>query len=450
MRIVKLYSPEDSGSGGDDKPKGYKPLSPVQRRDWNDMLDKMQSDGVAGSKDLDQTDKKVGAAYVEKYKSENPGTSVSADMIPHVQYEQSQLRSGESFAGMSPEQTRVLRKQLSPEYVNRPVPEGSSLGSGLSRMYYPEFKKGDKNYGTDAEAYFKDFSTVPKSEDKPGKENDGTIPKPDYNDPKSRGAYLGKWQKKYGSLEGRGDTVLKVNETPRGGSDTAKKLVEKSAKEYGLDPALLYSSAMEEGMSGLFKNKDGTDTKHRKPGDFGYQDFYGDKEFPINGGQNFGFQTFAERFPDLVKGGYLPKEFASQFRGVKAALADDAQYADANNFKTTDAAIKAKAALLKYNYDEADKYAKSKGIELSKKARDFFALATYNGGEGALHRLLKEYNDKGLLKDDKFLKENPDKDKKTPENLDVYKHVSRRLSMSQNLKKEKQFEDGDTHQDDTK
>lgn len=266
-----------------------------------------------------------------------------------------------------------------------------------------------------------------------------TIPLPDFNNQASRSNYLSQWGKKYGDLEGRGDTVLKVNEVPRGASDTAKNLVTKSAQEYGLDPALLYSSAMEEGMSGLFKNKDGTDTKHRKPGDFGYQDFYGDKEFPINGGQNFGFQTFAERFPELVKGGYLPKEFSGQFRGVKAALADDAQYADANNFKSTDSAIKAKAAMLKYTYDDVDKYASQKGIPLSPKARDFFALAEYNGGEGGFRKLLKQYNDQGLLKDDQFLKERPNPGQKIPDNLDIYGHVVRRLKMRDNLKSETLF-----------
>lgn len=451
MTFLKRYYQDESGepSGGASTTKKLKNLSPQQRRDWNDMLDQMNRDGVAGGKDLDQSDKNAGASYIEKYKKDNPNSTVSADMIPDVLNEHQQLKSGESYAGMSPEQTRILRKQLNPEYTGRPIPEGSAFGSALSRMYFPEFKRGDKNYGTDAESFFKDFSTIPNKSDanegggSGSKPKSNTIPLPDYNDQKSRNKYLEEWQKEYGPLEGRGDTVLKVNEVPRGGSDTAKNLVTKAAKEYGIDPALLYSSAMEEGMSGLFKNKNGTDTKNRKPGDFGYQDYYGDKDFPINGGQSFGFQTFAERFPDLVRGGYLPKEFEKEFRGTKSALGTDAEYAQANNFKTTDAAIKAKAALLKYNYDEVEKYAKGKGIELSNKAKDFFALATYNGGEGALHKLLKEYNEKGLLKDDKFLKENPHKGEKIPENLDVYSHVQRRIRMADALKEQKHFDNED-------
>ena len=269
------------------------------------------------------------------------------------------------------------------------------------------------------------------------------IPLPNYADPKSRINYLQSWQKQYGNLEGRGDTVLKVNETPRGGTDSAKNLAAKSGKQYGVDPALLYSSAMEEGMSGLFKNQSGgTDTKNRKPGDFGYQDYYGDKDFPINGGQSFGFQTFAERFPDLVKKGYLPQSFASNFRGVKAALADQNEQHDANNFKTADAALQAKAAMLKYHYDDVDSYAKQRKIELSPKARDFFALAEYNGGEGTGHQMLNDYYNNGYLKDDRFLKERPTSGAglKLTSYKDVYDHVNRRIKMSYALKEQKLFD----------
>lgn len=476
MILIKLYSPGDDGGGGDPKkkapPKGYKPTTPSQRRDWNDMLDKMQKDGIAGGKDLDQSDRNVGAAYIEKYIKETPGTSVSPELIPHVQYEQQQLRSGDSFAGMSPEQTRILRNQLASNYLQRQVPDpGTPFNSGMSRAYYPEFKKGGKSYGTDAEGYMKDFST-PAPIDSTGKTkepvkeniNDDTlapkdndrIPLPNYNDTTSRGNYLKKWVKKYGDLEGRGDTVLKVNEVPRGGSDTAKNIATKAAKKYGLDPALLYSSAMEEGMSGLFKDKSGMDTRHRKPGDFGYQDFYGDKEFSINGGQSFGFQTFADRFPELVKKGLLPESFASKFRSKDAPMNQQGsnEVREKNNFKSVEDAMQAKAAMMKYHYDDIDGYAKSKGISLSPKAREFFALVEFNAGEGTGHSMLNDYHNNGYLENDKFLEKRPTSGKGIKESsygpvmLDgksvsegVYGHVARRLKMRDALKREKLFEE---------
>lgn len=267
------------------------------------------------------------------------------------------------------------------------------------------------------------------------------IPLPNYDDPKSRENYLHQWAKKYGNLEGRGDTVLKVNEIPRGGSSTAKNISIKAAKKFGLDPALLYSSSMEEGMSGLFKDKSGLDTRHRKPGEFGYQDFYGDKEFPINGGQSFGFQTFADRFPELVKKGLLPNEFSSKFRSKDAPMSQQGpnEVREKNSFKSVEDAMMATAALLKSNYDDVEEYAKNKGVQLSKKAKDFFALAEYNGGEGGFHKLLKKYHDSGLLKDDKFLKERPNK-----ENIesyqDIWTHVSRRMKMAEALKEQGHFD----------
>lgn len=436
---------DDEGGGGDNPPKkkdAKVSTTPVQRRDWNDFLDHLQSQGVAGSKDLDQLDKNAVKPYLDQYRKDNPNTTVSEDLIPIVQREHEELRTGDSFAGMTPEQTRVMRKQFDENFTSRKIAsQGAPFDSTLSRQYYPTFKKGDKDYGTDAEAYMKDFATLP-SKNRGGEPNKGDIiPAPDYNDPKSRLAYLQSWAKKYGDLQGRGDTVLKVNEIPRGASDTAKNIATKAAKEYGLDPALLYSSAMEEGMSGLFKDKSGLDTKHRKPGDFGYQDFYGDKEFPINGGQSFGFQTFAEKFPDLVKGGYLPKEFSKEFRGVKAALSDDAQYADANNFKNVESAMKAKAAMMKFGEDYVEKEAKKNGIELSTKQKEFFTLAWFNGGEGAVLHRLPEYEKKGYLKNDDFINKRPSEEQGKPDNLDVWQHVTRRMRMANALKEQKLFED---------
>lgn len=250
------------------------------------------------------------------------------------------------------------------------------------------------------------------------------IPKPNYDDQKSRNQYLAKWAAKHGNLEGRGDHVLRVNEVPRGGSSSMKTIATNAAKKYGLDPALLYASAMEEGASALFKNKDGTDTKGRKPDNPNYMDMGWNKDFSVKN-ETFGLNTFNERFPDLVKGGYLKKDFQDNFNW--------------EGFKSTESAMQAKAAMMKYTYDDVEKFAKTKGIDLSPKARDFFALAEYNSGEGGFKKLLKEYQAKGLLDDDKFLKENPHKGEKIPENQDIYKHVTRRMKMRDDFRTEKLF-----------
>lgn len=447
IKMIKLYSPDvEEGVGGEepkkkvDPPKGYKgPLPATKRKEWNDLLDYMQKEGVAGSSDLDKTDQQTGLSYLEKYRKDNPNTSLTKDDIPSIQYEQQQLRTGESFPGMSPEQTRVLRKQMNSKYLERSNSDSTSqFNSSLSRQYYPSFKSGDKDYGTDIEEYMKDFST-PKGEKERGKDK---IPLPDYNDSTSRLKYAQKFKQKYGPLmEGRGDTVLKVNEVPRGASDTAKNVSINSAKQYGLDPSILYSSAMEEGMSGLFKDKSGLDTNHRKPGDYGYQDYYDDKEFPINGEQSFGLLTFVDRFPDLVKQGYLPKDFSKEFRGRESYQNSHNMMLAEYNFKNVEGAMKAKAAILKYSYDDVSKYAKEKGIGLSKKAKDFFALAEYNGGEGTFHKMLSDYHANGLIEGDSFLKKRPTSGKGLKEDSykKIYENVIRRIQMADALKNEGHF-----------
>lgn len=267
--------------------------------------------------------------------------------------------------------------------------------------------------------------------------NPNLIPKPNYNDPASRLNYLNQWEKKYGNLEGRGDTILKLNEVPRGAKDTGKNISIRAASKYGLDPALLHASAMEEGASGLYKDLSGKDTKGRKPTDFGYQDFFGDKDFPINGDNSFGLNTFSERFPDLVRKGYLTKDFASKFRGVQ----NEGQW-NKNDFKTPEDAYQAKAAILKYHYDDVDSYSRARGIKLSPKARDFFALAEYNGGEGTGHQMLNDYYNNGHLEGDKFLQKRPTSGKGLKETSykDVYDHVARRLKMRDNLREQTLFD----------
>lgn len=270
--------------------------------------------------------------------------------------------------------------------------------------------------------------------------NSGTssqIPAPDYNNPSSRLQYAQQFAKKYGpSVHGRGDTPLRVNDIPRAASDTVKNISTQIASKYGIDPSVLYSSSMEEGMSGLFKNPNGTDTKGRKPGDFGYQDNFGDKDFPVNGEWSFGLNSFSDRFPDLVKGGYLPKDFVNRFRGA----ANEGTF-NKNNFKTTDDAMTAAAAVIKYHYDDIDKFASKNGITLTPKARDFFALTAYNGGEGTAHQMIKDYNKNGLLANDNFIDKRPTSGTGLKETSykDVHEHVAKRIKMAQALKSEGLF-----------
>jgi hypothetical protein len=447
--IRKYYMAEaGEGGGGEEKkkykgaPEGYVPQTSLQRKNWNDLLDAMQKEGLAGSSKLDAPDSTDAVKFLEKYNTENPDKAIDPKTIPFIQYEQKALRSGEEFPGTTGSQLKTLRTQMSPDYLKRDVAEvGSPFGSALSREYYPSFSKGGKDYGTDIEGYVKD-SFVP-----PIPASEGLIPLPDFKNAKSRGQFASAFKKKYSNIfqdvpekiqYAIGDFPLNVNQTPRAGKSTSKEIVQKYGKQYDIDPALLYTSFMAEGGSGLYKSEaTGLDTRNRKPGEYGYQGFYGDKEFPINGPESFGFTTFSDRFPELVKGGYLPKNFEKEFRGKKGA----GEFGQ-DDFKSVESAMQGKAALMKFSRDEVDEWAKKHDIQLSPKAREFFMLAAFNGGEGGFQKRMLEYKKEGLLEGDKFLNKRPqNEDKVKGTTADVWGHVVPRLRLREAMKSEKQFED---------
>src|SRR5678809_722910 len=118
-------------------PKGYKQLSLQQRQDWNNFLDYLDQQGVGGSKDLDNRDTSLGMSYLNKFRKENPNTTVNADIIPFVQYEQQQLRRGNSYSNLTPTQLARVQSGLSPQYKSRPISDVDSwLGSLTSKEYY--------------------------------------------------------------------------------------------------------------------------------------------------------------------------------------------------------------------------------------------------------------------------------------------------------------------------
>lgn len=429
MMFFKLYNPDEEGGGGDppnkkEPPKGYKPLTASQRRDWNDMLDSMQKEGVAGSNDLDQPDKNVGSAYIEKYRKENPNTSITSEMIPSVQYEQQAFRTGESFPGLSKEQLSMLRKQVNPDYLKRPTAEpGSPFNSVLSREYYPQFKKGDKSYGTDMEGYLKDFSTLPSKD----KRTDSELLNKDQLKVKYK-------DNPYLSDQGRYNWGSKLNnEFPLTGGKV-KDAVMDAAKFNNVDSALLYSSAMEEGMSGS------VDAKYSGNASEAYVDWAeknNDKaeEYPVDGFYNYGLDQFSGMAKNLEKKGYLPKGFEEKFTTFDASN-EKGEKLKAAAFKKDSDALIAKSAMIRLAKDQLEEHIKEKGISLTPKQKDFFMLANYNGGEGTMQKMINSYKEKGYLKDDNFLNTNF----KPASYEGVYKNVQARMQSAKQLKDEKYFD----------
>jgi len=250
------------------------------------------------------------------------------------------------------------------------------------------------------------------------------IPLPNYKDPASRLNYIKAVKNKYGDfVSGRGDALVRVNESPAWGSKSAKELATTYGKQLGINPALFYSSAMEEGMSGLFPDEKNLVYSSQN------------KDYPVSGYASFGLDNIYDRYPEFVKKGYLPADFAKNM--VKRThINEKDEDVNSADFKTVDAALQAKAAYIRNSYDEIDNLAKAKGLKLSPQQRDFFALANYNSGSRNAQKMLQSYNEKGYLKNDDFLKKRPDESWKQ-----VYDNVAVRMKMADALRKEGLFDD---------
>src|ERR1700733_5054309 len=108
--MIYYFPDTEEGGGGEepkkkvDPPKDYKQLSVIDRKNWNDFLDYLQKEGVGGSDKLDKRDQTLGLTYLNKYNKENPDKAIDPKQIASVQYEQYQLRKGDSFPGLKPEE----------------------------------------------------------------------------------------------------------------------------------------------------------------------------------------------------------------------------------------------------------------------------------------------------------------------------------------------------------
>ena len=130
----------------------------------------------------------------------------------------------------------------------------------------------------------------------------------------------------------------------------------------------------------------------------------------------------------------MPADFKSQYVPHQVTN-EQGRVTNSANFTTTDAALQGKAALIKDFQDQTEAYAKKQGITLSPKATQFLTYAAYNGGSGAMQKMIAEYGKKGLLEGDKFIDVKPE----TKSIQQAYQNTYRRWKMAEALKKEKLF-----------
>lgn len=251
----------------------------------------------------------------------------------------------------------------------------------------------------------------------------GTIPRPAPDDKKSVQEYRNQLHKKYPGLKDREDLPEYLNTTYENEETLVKDIVDKSGKLSGLRPSVFYSSAMEEGMRGLFP------TANNK----GQIDYSGSDKYPISGFVNFGLDRFSEMYPGLVKKGYLPSDFDKKFEKSRE-VNEKKEKVNSANFKDLESAMQAKAAVIRDTADELNDWTKKSKVDLTPKQHEFFTLVAYNAGSANAQKMIQSYKEKGYLKDDKFLEKQPDDSWQGP-----YQNAIKRLNAAHALESEGYF-----------
>lgn len=164
---------------------------------------------------------------------------------------------------------------------------------------------------------------------------------------------------------------------------TAKDVVNSAAKKSGVNSSLLFSSSFQEGMNKAIAKPDETSDAYFNAN--GKGDLKG---YPVDGFYNYGLDTFGQKLDALKK--YLPQGFDSRYK-VYDAKNDQGVPIKTAAFKTNEDALIAKGAMMRDVASQVDQMAAKKGIKLDDKARNYFTLAAYNGGEGNAKIMMDEY-----------------------------------------------------------
>ena len=216
-----------------------------------------------------------------------------------------------------------------------------------------------------------------------------------------------------------------------------KESIYAASKRTGIDPGLLYTSAMEEGMKLALSGKD---TGVRREGFVDYQknNPKGAKEYPIDGGYYYGLNTFGDKYGKTIKQSNLPPGF--KYTPYPQKGTDGSVAFNSAAFRTHEDAISAKAAQMKQVEEAMNYKLRDAKIDLSPEARKFFDMVGYNMGEEKTIEMIKSYQQKGYLKDDRFL----DSKFQPASWKEPYTNVQRRYQNYRILNEQGYFKDYDT------
>lgn len=161
------------------------------------------------------------------------------------------------------------------------------------------------------------------------------------------------------------------------------EVVKSAAKISGVDPAMLFTSSFQEGMNQAIVHPDDVSEAYENANKTG-----GLKGFPVDGFYGYGLDTFGQKLDRLKK--YLPPGFENEYRVYDAENEQKSKIKTAA-FKNNHSALIAKSAMLRDISDTVDAMATKRGVKLDDKAKQYFTMAAYNGGEGNARMMLDEY-----------------------------------------------------------
>jgi hypothetical protein len=163
-------------------------------------------------------------------------------------------------------------------------------------------------------------------------------------------------------------------------------IVRSASKRAGINPSLLFSSAFQEGMNKAVFKPDEVSEAYTTAVSGGGVD---EAAYPVDGFYNYGLDRFGDNYKRLKK--YLPEGFETRYKPFKAKNEKGEDITTAA-FMTNEDALIAKSAMLRDVEDQLLEYAKKKNIKIEDTDKDYFVLASYNGGLGNGKTMLDEYS----------------------------------------------------------
>lgn len=150
-------------------------------------------------------------------------------------------------------------------------------------------------------------------------------------------------------------------------------LSKQTAAAIGVDPAMLLASAWVEGGNKQAITGNMTSPEYNKA--FPDGDLF--DSFPVDGFAAYGIDTIGDKWDKVKK--FLPAGFEKRLK-FYTNTNELGQKVKTAGFDSDQAALMAKAAMLKYEEERVTDYAKKKGIELDDEAKKYFTMVSYNRG----------------------------------------------------------------------